>query len=80
MLNFVLEGSEHFTTEPVGTDRNLLIADHEFSGSMKEKWGSPRHELILDRLSDREKVGTSVILFYMVLIFVLVLVCILIII
>ncbi|TKY46033.1 Sterol 3-beta-glucosyltransferase UGT80B1 [Spatholobus suberectus] len=43
--------------EPVGTERNLLVADREimFSRSMMENWGSSRQDLILDRLSECEK-------------------------
>ncbi|XP_027357141.1 sterol 3-beta-glucosyltransferase UGT80B1-like isoform X1 [Abrus precatorius] len=50
-------GLDHFITEPVGTARNLLVADHEimFSESMMEKWGSQRQDLILDRLSECDK-------------------------
>ncbi|XP_057758346.1 sterol 3-beta-glucosyltransferase UGT80B1-like isoform X1 [Arachis stenosperma] len=50
-------GLEHFTRETAGTERNLLISGHEvmLTRSMMEKWGSPRHELILDRLSKRDK-------------------------
>ncbi|KAL1357745.1 hypothetical protein HN51_009617 [Arachis hypogaea] len=50
-------GLEHFTRETAGTERNLLISGHEvmLTRSMMEKWGSPRHELILDRLSERDK-------------------------
>ncbi|KAJ1438435.1 UDP-glucuronosyl/UDP-glucosyltransferase [Sesbania bispinosa] len=50
-------GLDHFIIEPVGTERNLHIADHEImlSRSMMEKWGSPRDDLMLDRLSENEK-------------------------
>ncbi|MED6158476.1 hypothetical protein PIB30_033113 [Stylosanthes scabra] len=50
-------GSEHFASETAGTEKNPLISDHEvlLTRSMMEKWGSPRHELMLDRLSDRDK-------------------------
>ncbi|KAH1260616.1 Sterol 3-beta-glucosyltransferase UGT80B1 [Glycine max] len=50
-------GLDHFILEPTGTERNLLVADHEiiFSRSMMEKCDSPRQDLILDRLSECEK-------------------------
>ncbi|XP_057446051.1 sterol 3-beta-glucosyltransferase UGT80B1-like isoform X2 [Lotus japonicus] len=40
--------------EPFGSERNLHMADHDII-SMMEKWGSPTHELMLDRLSESEK-------------------------
>ncbi|XP_057732348.1 sterol 3-beta-glucosyltransferase UGT80B1 [Arachis stenosperma] len=48
-------GLEHCTTAPVETRRNPLIADHEvmLSRSMTEK--TPKHDLLLDRLSEDEK-------------------------
>ncbi|GAU13332.1 hypothetical protein TSUD_42860 [Trifolium subterraneum] len=52
------EGSEHGITVPVGTERNsLIIGEGEImiSGSMIEKRGLRRHDLMLDRLSEREK-------------------------
>lgn len=63
MLKFALEGLDHFILEPTGTERNLLVADHEiiFSRSMMEKCDSPRQDLILDRLSECEKVDPHVI-------------------
>ncbi|XP_020238188.1 sterol 3-beta-glucosyltransferase UGT80B1 isoform X1 [Cajanus cajan] len=50
-------GLDHFIPEPDGTERNLLVADYAtmFSRSMMEKWGSPRQDLIWDRLSESEK-------------------------
>ncbi|RDX82337.1 Sterol 3-beta-glucosyltransferase UGT80B1 [Mucuna pruriens] len=47
--------------EPIETERNLLVADHEimFSRSMMENWVSPRQDLILDRLSECEKLPNS---------------------
>ncbi|XP_021284049.1 sterol 3-beta-glucosyltransferase UGT80B1 isoform X2 [Herrania umbratica] len=49
-------GLDHCITAPVGTHRNLLIDDSEItlSRSMTEK-KTPRHDLKLDRLSEREK-------------------------
>ncbi|MED6181569.1 hypothetical protein PIB30_020490 [Stylosanthes scabra] len=48
-------GLEHCTTAPVETRRSPLIADHEvmLSRSMTEK--TPKHDLLLDRLSEDEK-------------------------
>ncbi|KAK7380504.1 hypothetical protein VNO78_33017 [Psophocarpus tetragonolobus] len=50
-------GLDHFIPKPVGTGRNLLVANHGgmFSRSIMEKWDSPRLNLILDRLSECEK-------------------------
>ncbi|KAL2334925.1 hypothetical protein Fmac_016138 [Flemingia macrophylla] len=50
-------GLDRFIPEPVGTEKNLLVAYHgnRLSRSMMEKWGSPRQDLILDRLSESEK-------------------------
>ncbi|XWS15274.1 hypothetical protein CRYUN_Cryun35bG0081300 [Craigia yunnanensis] len=49
-------GLDHCITAPVGAHRNLLIDDNEisFSRSMTEK-KTPRHDLKIDRLSEREK-------------------------
>ena len=54
----VLEGWDHYTTAPIQSARSLLIdgAEIAFSRSLTEKVGSPRHNLILDRLSECEKV------------------------
>lgn len=43
----------------MGTHRNLFLESHAeiaFSRSMTERRETPRHDLKLDRLSDREKV------------------------
>ncbi|KAJ1424984.1 UDP-glucuronosyl/UDP-glucosyltransferase [Sesbania bispinosa] len=50
-------GLGHCITAPIGTERNPLIADDEImlSRSMTEKRGHPRHDLILDRLSEHER-------------------------
>ncbi|KAJ7974048.1 Sterol 3-beta-glucosyltransferase [Quillaja saponaria] len=50
-------GLDHSITAPVGIHRNLLADDCEimFSRSMTEKRETPRHDLKLDRLSNREK-------------------------
>lgn len=66
----VLEGLDHSVTTPVRTERNVLIDDNEvlFSRSMTEKIGSPRLNLILDRLSECEKVETNICV-HMMLIF-----------
>lgn len=58
ILKFVLEGLHHCITEPVRTEGNKLLADHDImlSRSMTENRGSPRQDLMLDRLSEREKV------------------------
>ncbi|XP_022773402.1 sterol 3-beta-glucosyltransferase UGT80B1-like [Durio zibethinus] len=50
-------GLDHCISEPVGAHGNLLIDDSEipFSRSMMEKKAA-RHDLKLDRLSEREKV------------------------
>jgi len=55
---------DHFIPEPVGTESNLLVAASDeimFSKSMMEFWDSPRQDLIVDRLSECEKVGSCVI-------------------
>ena len=59
--SFSLEGLDHCITAPVGAHRNLLIDDIEisFSRSMTEK-KTPRHDLKIDRLSEREKVDNRV--------------------
>ncbi|XP_040995853.1 sterol 3-beta-glucosyltransferase UGT80B1 [Juglans microcarpa x Juglans regia] len=51
-------GLDHCVTAPVCIDRSLLIDDHAvtFSRSMTEKKEVPRHDLKLDRLSEREKI------------------------
>lgn len=48
---------DHCITAPVGAHRNVLIDDNEisFSRSMTEK-KAPRHDLKIDRFSEREKV------------------------
>ncbi|XP_027365172.1 sterol 3-beta-glucosyltransferase UGT80B1-like [Abrus precatorius] len=50
-------GLEHCITAPIGTDSNPLVADDEIlrSRSMTEKRGFPRHDIILDRLSEHKK-------------------------
>ncbi|GAV66125.1 UDPGT domain-containing protein/Glyco_transf_28 domain-containing protein [Cephalotus follicularis] len=50
-------GFDHCTTVPIGTHVDPLIDKHEitFSRSMTEKKTVPRHDLKLDRLTDREK-------------------------
>ncbi|KAK7343742.1 hypothetical protein VNO77_12745 [Canavalia gladiata] len=50
-------GLEHCITAPVAPERNPLIADDEImlSRSVTEKRGVPRHDIILDRLSEHEK-------------------------
>ncbi|XVF39067.1 hypothetical protein PTKIN_Ptkin01aG0006000 [Pterospermum kingtungense] len=49
-------GLDHCTTAPIGDQGNPLIDDNEisFSRSMTEK-KTPRHDLKIDRLSEREK-------------------------
>ena len=58
----ILEGLDHCITAPISINRNLLIDDHEvsFSRSMTEKKEAPRHDLKLDRLSEREKVENRI--------------------
>jgi sterol 3beta-glucosyltransferase len=58
----ILEGLDHCITAPISINRNLLIDDHEvsFSRSMMEKKEVPRHDLKLDRLSEREKVENRI--------------------
>jgi sterol 3beta-glucosyltransferase len=58
----ILEGLDHCITAPISINRNLLIDDHEvpFSRSMMEKNEVPRHDLKLDRLSEREKVENRI--------------------
>ncbi|KAK7279819.1 hypothetical protein RJT34_24877 [Clitoria ternatea] len=48
---------EHCITAPVGTERSTLIAEDDIilPRSMTEKRGFPRHDIILDRLSEDEK-------------------------
>ncbi|KAK7270424.1 hypothetical protein RIF29_23546 [Crotalaria pallida] len=48
---------KHSTTAPIEAETNPLIADNEIkdSRSMTEKKGFKRHDLLLDRLSEREK-------------------------
>lgn len=60
-LNSVHKGLEHCITAPIGTERNPLIAEDEImiSRSMTEKRGLRRHDLLLDRLSEDEKVYAS---------------------
>uniref|UniRef100_A0A5B7ACA7 Putative sterol 3-beta-glucosyltransferase UGT80B1 isoform X1 n=1 Tax=Davidia involucrata TaxID=16924 RepID=A0A5B7ACA7_DAVIN len=50
-------GLDHCDTAPVGTHKNLFLESHEigFYRSMTEKRENPRHDLKLDRLSEREK-------------------------
>lgn len=54
---------EHCVTATSGTERNSLIAEDEImiSRSMTEKRALRRHDLILDRLSEHEKVYASFI-------------------
>ncbi|XP_062019257.1 sterol 3-beta-glucosyltransferase UGT80B1 isoform X1 [Rosa rugosa] len=54
---YLNEGLDHWITAPIGTPKNLLIDDHniKFSRSMTERRESRRHDLKLDRLSEREK-------------------------
>ncbi|KAF3445501.1 hypothetical protein FNV43_RR10677 [Rhamnella rubrinervis] len=50
-------GLDHSITAPVGSHRDLLTDDYgiTFSRSMTEKREIPKHDLKLDRLSEREK-------------------------
>ncbi|XP_030952221.1 sterol 3-beta-glucosyltransferase UGT80B1 isoform X3 [Quercus lobata] len=50
-------GLDHCITAPVGIHRSLLFDDHGilFTRSMTEKKEAPRHDIKLDRLSEREK-------------------------
>ncbi|XP_050269380.1 sterol 3-beta-glucosyltransferase UGT80B1 isoform X2 [Quercus robur] len=50
-------GLDHCITAPVGINRSLLFDDHgiSFTRSMIEKKEAPRHDIKLDRLSEREK-------------------------
>ncbi|KAA8537907.1 hypothetical protein F0562_027513 [Nyssa sinensis] len=50
-------GLDHCITAPVGTHKNLFLESPEigFSRSMIEKREIPKHDLKLDRLSEREK-------------------------
>lgn len=54
---------DHWITAPIGTPKNFVIDDHEvrFSRSMTERRESRRHDLKLDRLSEREKVDMKII-------------------
>lgn len=54
----ILEGLDHCITAPVGIHRSLLFDDHEisFTRSMTEK----KHDIKLDRLSEREKVDNRI--------------------
>lgn len=62
LLDSVHEGLEHCITAPIGAERNPLIGEDEvmISRSMTEKRGLRRHDLILDRLSEHEKVYASI--------------------
>ena len=57
------EGLDHWIAAPIGTPKNLLIDEHEikFARSMTERRESRRHDLKLDRLSEREKVDMNII-------------------
>ncbi|XP_022636200.1 receptor-like protein 12 [Vigna radiata var. radiata] len=48
---------DHFFPEPVGTKSNLVDNQILFPKSMMEFWGSPRQDLIVERLSEFEKVA-----------------------
>ncbi|KAF7812806.1 sterol 3-beta-glucosyltransferase UGT80B1-like [Senna tora] len=50
-------GLDHSITVPARTERNKFLADREIMlyRSMTENRGSPRQDLLLDRLSEREK-------------------------
>ncbi|KAA8546575.1 hypothetical protein F0562_002686 [Nyssa sinensis] len=50
-------GLDHCATVPVGAHKNLFLESHEigFPRSMTERRETPRHDLKLDRLSEREK-------------------------
>ncbi|GLU16516.1 hypothetical protein SLE2022_329470 [Rubroshorea leprosula] len=50
-------GLDHCITAPIGSSRSLLVDDNEitFSKSMTEKRTTPKHDLELDKLSEREK-------------------------
>jgi hypothetical protein len=63
LLNSVHEGTEHGIAASVGADRNSLIGEAEImiSRSMIEKRGLRWHDLMLDRLSEHEKVDASFI-------------------
>lgn len=56
----VLAGLDHCSTAPVRIDKSFLVDDHAvtFSRSMTEKKEVLRHDIKLDRLSEREKVET----------------------
>lgn len=56
--NIFLEGLDHCITAPAGTHKNLVIEGNGIGlfRSMTEK-ESPRHDLKLDRLSERAKVN-----------------------
>jgi sterol 3beta-glucosyltransferase len=58
----ILEGLDYCITAPISINRNLLIDDNEvsFSRSMTEKKEAPRHDIKLDRLSEREKVENRI--------------------
>lgn len=60
---FYNEGLGHSITTPVRTHRNHFFESHgvAISRSMTEKKDMPRHDLKLDRLSEREKVNISII-------------------
>lgn len=57
-----LEGLDHCITAPAGTHKNLLIDGNEIGlfRSMTEKKEGPRHDLKLDRLSERAKVNIRI--------------------
>ena len=54
---------DHWITAPIGTPKNLLIDEHEikFARSLTERRESRRHDLMLDRLSERDKVDMNII-------------------
>lgn len=55
---FLFEGLGHSITTPVRNHRNHFFESHgvAISRSMTEKKDMPRHDLKLDRLTEREKV------------------------
>lgn len=56
-----LVGLEHSITAPVTTHRSLFLEGEgmAFSRSLTQRRDSPRRNLILDRLSEREKVNVE---------------------
>lgn len=62
---FVLEGLDYCETAPVGLYSDMLVDENEIkhSRSLTEKASPASHNLKLDRLSEREKVGNQTLMY-----------------